>query len=66
MFGGENVGFHMGDDVMTLDFSVELSAGDIAAAELEANRAVWSDVPVKSLTPPPDELERMNYRSKRN
>ena len=65
MFGGENVGFHMGDDVMTLDFSVELSAGDIAAAELEANRAVWSDVPVKSLTPTPDELERMNYRSKK-
>ena len=65
LFGGENVGFHMGAGAMTLDFSVELSAEDISRAEYEANRAVWLDLPVNSLTPAPDELAHMEYRSKK-
>ena len=65
LYGGENVGFHMGEGGMTLDFSVELSPEDLARCEYEANRAVWADLPVKSLLPGPDELERMSYRSKK-
>ena len=53
LFGGENVGFHMGEGGMTLDFSVELSPEDIARCELEANRAVWADLPVRTLSCPP-------------
>src|SRR5699024_7034290 len=33
--------------------------------ELEANRAVWRDVPVQSLLPTAEELSRMEYRSKK-
>lgn len=65
LFRGENIGFHMGADAMTLDFSVELSPDDIALCELEANRAVWRDVPVQSLLPTAEELSRMEYRSKK-
>lgn len=65
LFGGENVGFHMGAEAMTLDFSVELGAQDIALAELEANRAVWRDLPVNSLLPADEELADMPYRSKK-
>ena len=65
LFGGENVGFHMGAEAMTLDFSVELSAQDVALAELEANRAVWRDLPVNSLLPADEELADMPYRSKK-
>lgn len=65
LFGGENVGFHMGEQFMTLDFSVELSAEDIAECELEANRVVWSDEPINSLLPSPEQLEHMEYRSKK-
>ncbi len=65
LFHGENVGFHMGEDGMTLDFSVELSPDDIALCELEANRAVWRDVAVNSLLPAPEELAHMEYRSKK-
>ena len=65
LFGGENVGFHMGAGEMTLDFSAELSAGDIARAELEANRAVWADIPLRSLLPSDTELRHMEYRSKK-
>ena len=65
LFGGENVGFHMGSGEMTLDFSCELSPEDIARCELEANRAVWADLPVSSLLPGPEALGGMEYRSKK-
>ena len=65
LFHGENVGFHMGEEAMTLDFSVELSAEDIARCEYEANRAVWMNVPVNSLLPNAEELGKMEYRSKK-
>ena len=41
----------MGAEAMTLDFSVELGAQDVALAELEANRAVWRDLPVIRYSP---------------
>ena len=65
LFGGENVGFHMGEEAMTLDFSCELSPEDIARCELEANRAVWADIPVNSLLPGAAELACIDYRSKK-
>ena len=40
------VGFHLGADVSTVDFAIELSAPAIAAGEAEANRIVWEDRPV--------------------
>lgn len=65
LFGGENVGFHMGEGGMTLDFSVELSPEDIARCELKANRAVWADLPVRTLLPSAEELGGIEYRSKK-
>ena len=65
LFGYDNVGFHMGRDFMTLDFSGELSPQDIARVELESNRAVWRDAPVRTLLPRPEELEKYDYRSKK-
>ena len=65
LFGYDNVGFHMGRDFMTLDFSGELSPKDIARVELESNRAVWRDAPVRTLLPRPEELGKYDYRSKK-
>lgn len=65
LFGYDNVGFHMGRDFMTLDFSGELSPKDIARVELESNRAVWRDAPVRTLLPRTEELEKYDYRSKK-
>lgn len=65
LFGYDNVGFHMGEEAITIDFSGELSREDLARAELEANRAIWRDVPVRSLLPSPGELAAMDYRSKK-
>ena len=65
MFGYDNVGFHMGEEAITIDFSGELSREDLSRAELEANRAIWRDVPVRTLLPTPGELAAMDYRSKK-
>ena len=53
MFGGVNRGFHMGHDYMTIDISLEakpeiteITYEDALAAELEANKVIWSDAPV--------------------
>ena len=65
LFGYDNVGFHMGEEAITIDFSGELSQEDLTRAELEANRAIWRDVPVRSLLPTQGELAVMDYRSKK-
>lgn len=65
LFGYDNVGFHMREEAITIDFSGELSREDLSRAELEANRAIWRDVPVRTLLPTPGELAAMDYRSKK-
>lgn len=65
LFGCDNVGFHMGEEGMTIDFSVELSREELQRAELEANRAVWRNVPIRTLLPDAQELAHMEYRSKK-
>ena len=53
MFGGVNRGFHMGNEYMTIDISLEadpnvkeITYEDALAAELEANKVIWADAPV--------------------
>ena len=55
----------MGEEDITIDFNAELSREDLARAELETNRAVWRNVPVRTLLPSPGELAEMEYRSKK-
>ena len=64
-FGYENTGFHVGKDVMEVDFSGTLTAEDIDWVEKEANRAIWQNLPVKCWYPTPEELPNVVYRTKR-
>lgn len=64
-FGYHNVGFHVGAQVMEVDFDGPLTPEDIAWVEWEANRAVWRDLPVKCWYPTPEELPHVPYRSKK-
>lgn len=63
--GGNNVGFHMGSDVITIDFDVELTRAILDEVEREANEIIWHNQPVQILYPTPEELQEMNYRSKK-
>ncbi len=62
--GYENVGFHLGADYMTFDVSGPMTAEEIYAAEIEANRAIAEDATVRCYVPEKDELKTLSYRAK--
>ncbi len=64
-YGWNNVGFHMGADLMTIDFSGPIPPEDIPGIELAANEAVWADLPSEVLLPSAEELAGLHYRSKK-
>lgn len=61
----DNVGFHMGSAMVTVDFNGELTREDIDKVELLANRAVFDNIEVRESYPDPEQLAAMNYRSKK-
>ena len=64
-YGYHNVGFHMGSDVITIDFDGILPAEDLPSIEAEANSAVWQNLAVKCWYPSREELPGVFYRTKR-
>lgn len=62
--GYHNVGFHLGEDVTTLDFDEPLTQEEAQELEKRANEVVWQDVPVHILYPSREALAEMDYRSK--
>ncbi len=64
-FGYENVGFHMGADMVTIDFSGLLTMDDVRDIEREANEAVWADLPVVVSWVDGEEKANAVYRSKK-
>ena len=64
-FGYHNVGFHMGSDVVTIDFDGVLTMEDLPAIEAEVNRAVWANTPIRCWIPSREELPNVFYRTKR-
>ena len=64
-YGYHNVGFHMGSDIITIDFDGVIPAEDLAGLEAEANGAVWQNLTVKCWYPSEAELPGVFYRTKR-
>lgn len=64
-FGFENVGFHMGSDVITIDFSGELDRQQLQEVEEEANGVIWQNLPVTIFYPDEERLSQLHYRSKK-
>jgi len=64
-FGYHNTGFHVGADVMEVDFDGPIPPEDLADLERKANEAVWKNMPVKCWIPSPEELPAVTYRTKR-
>ncbi len=64
-YGYDNVGFHLGTDIVTIDFNGALKEEDLRNMEEAANRAVFSNIPVTAYYPGEKALEAMEYRSKK-
>ncbi len=64
-YGYHNVGFHVGKEVMEVDFDGVIPAEDLSQLELAANKAIWENTTIRCFTPDPEELEQLSYRTKR-
>nr|WP_027870663.1 alanyl-tRNA editing protein [[Eubacterium] cellulosolvens] len=63
-FGYNNVGFHMGDTIR-VDFDGTLTPEQIREVESEANRFIWKNEPIEITVGSEEEVEDIDYRSKK-
>ena len=64
-FGYHNVGFHMGESLVTIDLDGPVTWEDLMEIERSVNEIIWQNRPVKTWYPSPEELPQVNYRSKK-
>jgi alanyl-tRNA synthetase len=63
-FGYDNIGFHLSNQVVTMDFNGMLSATDIKKIEQEVNECIVKNLSIEVTFPSKGELKGMEYRSK--
>lgn len=61
----DNVGFHMGADTVTIDYNTDITWEQCLAAEAKANAIIAADIPCHISFPGKEELDALNYRSKK-
>lgn len=64
LYGYNNVGFHLSDNIVTMDFNGVLTEEDVARVEYLANEIIVKNVPITVTYPTKEELAQMEYRSK--
>lgn len=64
LFGYDNVGFHMSENTMLVDFNGALSPNDIEKIELECNMAIYKNADIVATYHSPDEAKNLDFRSK--
>lgn len=64
-YGYNNVGFHLTEEIMTVDYSGPLSEKQLLELEKEANQAIWKNLPIICEYPSKEVLEQTEYRSKK-
>lgn len=64
LYGYDNVGFHLGEDYVTLDFNGMLDRNQLDQVEEIAAAVIAGNIPVETSFPEPGDLAMMEYRSK--
>lgn len=64
LYGYDNVGFHLGAEMTTLDFNGELTEDQVRDVEVRVNQAIHANIPVQVKFPSKEELAELEYRSK--
>lgn len=65
-FGYHNSGFHVGAEVMEVDFDGPIPADALWELEYAANALVWANLAVNCYYPSREELHKVSYRTKRD
>ncbi|MBQ9603806.1 MAG: alanyl-tRNA editing protein [Firmicutes bacterium] len=64
-FGYNNVGFHIGGEMITIDLDGEITKEELHEIEVQTNDYIWENHKTEILYPTPEELETLQYRSKK-
>ena len=64
-WGCDNVGFHMGSDLITIDLNILLTEEQLKELERDVNRYIQEDHPIVITFPTQEELDALVYRSKK-
>ena len=64
LYGYDNVGFHMEEDYVTVDFSGELTREQLDEVEEKTNRYIYDNIEIECFFPNNNEIESLDYRSK--
>ena len=64
-FGYDNVGFHLGQELVTMDFNGTFTPEQLSQVEYEANEAVVKNLSIVVTYPTKEELDQLDYRSKK-
>ncbi len=64
VFGYNNIGFHMDDHSVTIDFNGELDRVELNEIENKANSVIYDNLPIYCYFPSENELKNIEYRSK--
>jgi len=64
-FHCDNVGFHMGSEIIQIDYNADIPWEEALKIEERANEYIRQDHPFVELWPAPEELTKLEYRSKK-
>ena len=64
-WGCDNVGFHMGADLITIDLNIMVTEEMLRELEADVNRYIQEDHPIRITFPTSEELDVLEYRSKK-
>ncbi len=64
LYGYNNVGFHLGSQIVTMDFDGVLESDDICKVESLVNKAIWDNLEIRVIFPKKEDLPSYKYRSK--
>ncbi len=66
LYGFDNVGFHMEEDYVTVDFNGELTREQLNDVEDRVNKVIYDNVEIQCFFPNEEEIKSLDYRSKLN
>ena len=64
-YGYDNVGFHLGKDVVSVDFNGPIYEVSLRRIEKEVNQVIYENRVIRAYYPSEEELASLNYRSKK-
>lgn len=64
LYNAKNVGFHLNNEIVTMDYDIMLTPYMVSVIEEKANEAVYNNLPINCYFPSEDELEKLEFRSK--